>query len=165
MLKGEYPPDKNPVFVRRVQQLLDSQFQESIYQGRREFKIYTPFQHMTKTKMVEHYLHSSKQLPDAVALLKKTQACYKKDLPMCGECMSCFNRWVAFSLNGIEEEYAKHPGQQMIERLRNLDRRDKNAVQSWKAIHRSGWAFEVYRALNAYTKLHFGRTIWSVLLL
>lgn len=164
MLKAEAPVDKNPKFVKRVQTLIDSQFAPSAYREKRKpFRVYTPFQGMTKTQMIRWYLKQH----DNEGLLYRTVACYRPQGFMCGECISCFNRWLAFDRCGLNPEfYDMNPANAMLERLGAM-RKDKqhkswSAVGLLKAWKRRQWLWETYCALNAYTKASWGKNVLRV---
>ena len=56
---------------------------------------------LTKAEAVKEYLMSGGQ----GTFLKLSWSCYGQDKYACGNCSACFRRWVAFSLNGIEEDW------------------------------------------------------------
>ncbi len=101
MLKNEQPVDKNPKFVKRVQTLLDSQT------GGR-FTIITPYADFTKTKMLGHALKHYKW-PVFSEMLPITIGCHNATKEPCGECIACFNRWVAFTLNDVVIPVSSRP--------------------------------------------------------
>lgn len=182
MLKAESSEDKNPAFVRHVQSLIDTQFAKTMYRKeRRDFIIYTPFQNYTKTQMIAWYLN--RQTPastddvmgdahayvaamrEARERLTQTVACYVPDGPMCGECLSCFNRWLAFDRLGFPlEQYQMHPAEGMLTRLRFMkyDKHDKNwaAISFGKAWKRRQWVWESFMALNQYCHRVYGVGVW-----
>ena len=55
-LLGEISEDKNPKFVRQVQKIVDGQLVSTIYAPGRNFKIYTPYAHASKTQMLRGFL-------------------------------------------------------------------------------------------------------------
>lgn len=105
MLENEISEDKNPSFVRLMQKLLDSQYKENWHHGERKVKIWTPYSHCTKTEMLADYL---KKGGDRRAV-EKTIGCYNTEIGQCGNCLSCFNRWVALTNNEMCEGYNHSP--------------------------------------------------------
>lgn len=102
-LRGESSPDKSGIFFRRMTALLSSQMGKRV-------RVLAPARHLTKTALVRHTLA---RFPGVRPLLGLTRSCYAPDLPEgvvgCGACMACFRRWVALSLNGMEESYLSSP--------------------------------------------------------
>ena len=95
--KGELEiPDRSVLFMERISQLLTQL-------NGRDISVDSPFIGMTKTDMVKWYIEQG--LP--VDHLKLTMSCYNGN--NCGYCPACFRRWVAFKLNGIEENYLVDP--------------------------------------------------------
>lgn len=66
-------------------------------------QIYAPHGHLTKAELVEQALAHAVVTPEELEL---TVSCYSGEHLRCGQCQSCFRRWVAMTKNGIEEEYA-----------------------------------------------------------
>jgi hypothetical protein len=67
-----------------------------------------PWERMDKTELVRWYL----QHGYPVEYLKRTWACYRPASPSglpCGNCPACIRRYIAFTLNGIEESYEENP--------------------------------------------------------
>lgn len=98
-------PDRSPTFLLRMEGLL-SDFREKVV-------IPTPWMTMDKTDMVGWYVDSS---AGAVSTLLKTRSCYRPgqdrwsgEWLQCGQCAACIRRFVAFSLNGLEESYVQDP--------------------------------------------------------
>lgn len=99
--KGEQDlEDRDEEFFKQASDILSRLNNEDI-------RVMPLFHHMTKTDMVKWYLDN--EYP--VELLQASVSCYSKDrhVKQCGMCSSCFRRWVAMSLNGIEEEYSSNP--------------------------------------------------------
>lgn len=155
MLQGETPVDKNPTFVRRLEKLLQSQ------RPREPFKIYTPFSRYTKSEMIRWYMKQFGQ-----ELLLDSVACFfSSDSPMCGHCMSCFNRWIAFKECGLPDEiYALHPAFVMLRRLRRMKK--DHEMREWEFVNlpriwsRRRWVLECWRQLNIFSRQHFNMTAW-----
>lgn len=95
MLKGELSEDKGPSFIRRMQKLFDSQTVGNLYHGKSKITIHTPFANMTKTEVVAWLLSRGV----TKETLSKTIGCLNG--VNCGQCISCFNRAVAFINNGL----------------------------------------------------------------
>jgi 7-cyano-7-deazaguanine synthase len=98
-LRGESSPDKSAQFFRAASHAL------SVSEGR-PITLAAPFHHLTKTGLVAAYL---RRYPNETHLLGYTRSCYTSSALPCGQCMACFRRWVAMSLNGIHENYANPP--------------------------------------------------------
>jgi len=65
----------------------------------------SPFMNMSKTDIVKWAIdHGVSE-----EFLKNTSTCYDESLHNCGECGTCFKRWISFKNNGVEEEYTKNP--------------------------------------------------------
>jgi 7-cyano-7-deazaguanine synthase in queuosine biosynthesis len=67
----------------------------------REIRVTSPFWHMSKRELVRWYLDNVGD----VEPLRQTVACYS-GREYCGACKSCFRKWVALYLNGIEMEFS-----------------------------------------------------------
>ena len=70
----------------------------------------------------------------------------------CGECNACFRRWVAMSLNGIEETYGTRPDQWAKKQL-NLNWRD--VFRHWQHVsfmERAAVAYNNFLAAKAISK-------------
>lgn len=79
----------------------------SILQGPGVVEVMTPWLTRDKTDMVRWYLDQGFSIEE----LKRTRSCYQgkpKEL-QCGGCAACLRRFVAMSLNGLEEEYREPP--------------------------------------------------------
>ena len=85
-------------------------------------RVESPFMTMTKRDVVSWWLTSGRD-PKS---LQATTSCWSPGPGKCGECATCYKRYVAFKLNGIEEEgyqsnplmsaYAQKEAQRMSER-------------------------------------------------
>lgn len=94
--KGEMSiPDRSPKFMFSFGNWLSWMRESSGY------KIFTPFEEMTKTQMVKWY--KDQGLP--INRLLDTRSCFSGDIYNCGRCAACFRRWVALANNGLEEMY------------------------------------------------------------
>lgn len=115
MLKGEASEDKNPKFVRRVQTLIASQFEKSIYRSQgKYFHLYVPFARKTKAQVVKWLMC----YPPFAFSVFDTVGCYSAKEGGCGLCMSCQNRWIAFELNNLSLEFSgQHPFFSLVDYL------------------------------------------------
>ncbi len=99
----------------------------------------SPFYWMTKAAVVRAGI----RLIGLDAMLA-TRSCYSSDdEAQCGECLTCYKRWAAFKLNGIEEEgYRVHPS--TCQYAKELDRRMRskqalllfspNRIEEWHQL-------------------------------
>lgn len=164
MLMGEAPADKNPEFVRRLQVTIDDTRGGNIYGGADPFTIHTPFQHHTKSEMVAWYVR--RHGPDYLHL---SVGCFKPELPMCGECWSCFNRWLAWRENSLPNEtYRSHPGEWMLRKLRAFKSggggSERSGLSPARAWSRRRWLREVWRQVNRHCLETRFRSLASVVL-
>lgn len=66
----------------------------------RDVLVFSPFWNMTKDEIVSWYL---KYRDNPIDLVHGTVSCYSQsDTNYCGECPSCFRKWVSLINNGIE---------------------------------------------------------------
>lgn len=94
--------DKSDKFFKDSTELLT--FLNNFFQ--QETIIETPFATMSKTEIVTWALQNGVTPQHLLA----TNSCYSGDKEKCGVCLTCFKRWVALYLNGIDEEgYTVHP--------------------------------------------------------
>jgi 7-cyano-7-deazaguanine synthase in queuosine biosynthesis len=158
MLYNESPPDKRPKFVRKMESLLNSQFQEKQYYYRsRSIRILTPFQYQTKTEMLRWYIQNAL---DAEEEAKKTIGCYSPE-GHCGRCISCFNRWIAFTNNGLRESYRYPPYKWAVEQL-VFGKKKRQSLTALSALwFKRYYIAEIY---SAYAQLLEDpmRTAWQV---
>lgn len=76
----------------------------------REIVVESPFFDMDKVNMVKWYVACDFDIEK----LKATWSCYKDFEKQCGNCPACWRRWIAFRLNGIEEEFLANPWESKI---------------------------------------------------
>lgn len=97
--KGEMNiPDRSEAFFKSTSEYLTQLHGKPI-------TVSTPFSTMTKVDMVKWYIEAGLPLQG----LLDTTSCYSGFVYPCGKCGACFRRWVALSLNGIEEYYTEDP--------------------------------------------------------
>jgi len=134
-LAGESSRDKSGRFFRDTKKLLS-------FLHRRPVGVFAPFRHLTKTQLVALYL----QRGYLSELLKKTVSCYRQD-GFCGECRSCFRRWVAMSNNGLIESYRHNPQQFLVGNWKSwFSGLLKIALTEWPAVLRNN--HDAWRAMR-----------------
>jgi len=122
MHRAPYNPDKSPEFFDLTTGLLTFVYSMS----RDRTRVTTPFADKTKSDVVRLAL----EIGMTPELIKATSSCYSHDDGNCGECGTCFKRWVALTNNGLEETYRVDPwtseyAEHEIEAIRDaLDRND-----------------------------------------
>jgi 7-cyano-7-deazaguanine synthase in queuosine biosynthesis len=144
-LRGEGSRDKSNSFFRQTTQVLANA------EGR-SLRAYAPFIHLTKRGLVAEYL---KRFPDDAYMLSWTRSCHFPDQLErgyigCGNCSACFRRWVAMTLNEIEEPYPRSPYQWAInntqDKKRLFDLFVTRHPAEWLHIVVNNW--EAWRAIN-----------------
>lgn len=145
-LAGETSPDKSRRFAAAASAAM------SASEGRR-IRLTLPFRRMTKAQLVAAFLRAHPRM--GAAMLRACPSCYAERLPDgavgCGRCMSCLRRWVAMSLNGIEERYAERPWTgDWLHRDRDswLGYLRRTPARDWPGVARANW--ELLRALRRY---------------
>jgi 7-cyano-7-deazaguanine synthase in queuosine biosynthesis len=99
-IKGDRVDDNNLNASRLMSKFLLN-FNEN-----KNINVSSPFYKMTKSNLVKWYINNKLPVGD----LLKTRSCYnKKTMNQCGQCNSCFRRWVALENNGIKEKYDSPP--------------------------------------------------------
>lgn len=114
--------DKHPEFFMMTTALLTYIMKTK----RNETVVESPFRNMTKSDVIKLGL----SIGITIEELKSTSSCYHEKYFNCGECSTCFKRWVAMTNNGIEEEYRIFPytndyAVKVIEEAKYLIRKDK----------------------------------------
>jgi len=93
--------DKSYEFFEDTSHILTYNFQML-----REYTfIKTPFFHLTKANLVKRALENGLTKEQ----LFKTSTCYDKEKHNCWKCPTCFKRYVAMKLNGIDEHFETNP--------------------------------------------------------
>ena len=105
-LRGESSRDKSMKFLRMMTEMLS-------FLRNKPVQVSAPFLRLTKADLVKRL---KMEKPEAVAGIEHTFSCYtypvpRQDFKGCGRCMACFRRWVALSLNDIQEDYEAPPWQ------------------------------------------------------
>jgi len=145
MLYHEGPPDKRPGFVRRMQSLLNSQYRDKKYfEHNRQIKIHTPFSGSTKTQMLRWFLEKHSR---HIMLVRHTIGCFSAEGD-CGRCMSCFNRWVAFTNCGLHGSWKYSPPRWAAEQL-IAGKKERQSLFALGAVAYK-WKFilEIYSAMR-----------------
>lgn len=112
ILYGEINSDKSPEFIQAMTEVLNISNRGQYWNEGigREHTILTPLAHLTKTEAVAAYL----KLGHPSTWLLHTVSCYDATQGHCGECPSCFKRWVALANNQLSQrgtglDFKKHP--------------------------------------------------------
>lgn len=103
--------------------------------GKDTVKVKSPFWDMSKGEIVKWY----KENVGDIDTLLETVSCYSVTDKPCGVCGSCFRRWVALEVNGIEEDYINAPWNSDYAKdvVNNLDRySEKRRRETIKAIEK-----------------------------
>lgn len=90
-------PDRTPEFFKSASSIINYLWSDK----QRDIHFNSPFWEMTKVDMVKWYLDQGLD-PE---LLLQTVSCYSSEQGQCGQCSSCFRRWIALEHNGLTEEY------------------------------------------------------------
>jgi 7-cyano-7-deazaguanine synthase in queuosine biosynthesis len=107
-LKGETSRDKSGKFRKQTTELTNYLWHDLMLTKKKDVKVEFPFEKMTKTQLLKKYLDKGYSAED---LKKYSISCYDTEKLRCGDCPSCFRRWVAEELNGLNttDDYDKPP--------------------------------------------------------
>lgn len=171
MLKGESCEDKNPYYVDLMQRLFDSQFKKSIYRKTTHpFHIYVPFANMTKAQALRQHISMCKDLTrNWLVDIYDSVGCFDAKNRSCGACISCYNRWVALTLNALPDEvYEKdHPATWMLHQFFNRKKicEENPSLLSYRQLWlKRSMIFESFRAINRYCRTTRNRSFLDLLL-
>lgn len=104
--RDEINSDKSVEFMDAMRSVLDISWRAQYWNdGARVHVVESPVRAHSKAELVAEYIHSGYD-PAHLAL---TVSCYSQDGDRCGNCASCFKRWVAMRLNNIPETYTTDP--------------------------------------------------------
>ena len=106
-LKGETSRDKTKSFRRSINRFINYQMTDPLMlKSGKKIKVVFPLKNLTKTQALKKYLDLGGTMYD---LTEYTISCYSED-GWCGECMSCFRRYVAEINNDVFHfKYKKDP--------------------------------------------------------
>jgi 7-cyano-7-deazaguanine synthase len=109
-IKGDNVEDNNPDAHKAMSRILSAQ-------SRKTIEVFSPFWDMTKSDLVAWYLE---HVGDE-ELLHLSTSCYHPTEHQCGDCGSCFRKWVALKANGIEPRYllSSRISETYLNRVRN----------------------------------------------
>ena len=93
--------DKSPEFFHLASGLLTYIFKVRSPQ----VVIETPFLNMSKAEIVTWGLQNGITTDQ----MRSTSTCYHPEHERCGQCGACYKRWIAFTLNEIDEDYKYNP--------------------------------------------------------
>jgi len=97
VIKDEINSDKSLEFIKAMEDVLDISNRKQYWTEGKTFKILTPTKEYNKTELIKIYLDKG----GLVEHLELTVSCYSDTEHHCGDCPSCFKRWIAFKNNDI----------------------------------------------------------------
>lgn len=109
ILENEVNSDKSPEFLRAMEQVMTISCRPQYWSDGRTFRLHTPLGTRSKVELAK----GLRGLPGHWAAMLRTVSCYAATDQHCGECPSCFKRWVALTVASGEDHggmFLKHPG-------------------------------------------------------
>ena len=109
ILENEVNSDKSPEFLRAMEKVMNISCRAQYWSNGRTFAIHTPLGTRSKVELAM----GIRNMPSAWAHMLATVSCYAAGDRHCGECPSCFKRWVALTVASGEDYapmFVKHPG-------------------------------------------------------
>ena len=97
VIKDEINSDKSPEFITAMEDVLNISNRKQYWTDGKAFRILTPTKEYNKTDLIKMYLDKG----GLVEHLELTVSCYSDTEHHCGDCPSCFKRWIAFKNNDI----------------------------------------------------------------
>jgi 7-cyano-7-deazaguanine synthase in queuosine biosynthesis len=114
-------PDRSSIFLTTVGKFLGNLVSRSVF-------VATPFAEMDKTDMVKWYMENVGD----VDFLLRTVGCFDSGVGHCGNCGSCFRRYVALKNNGID------PGYELRSEIKSYyrTRRSHYSIERWERMEK-----------------------------
>lgn len=120
VIADEVNSDKSPEFLAAMKQVLDISCRTQYWTEGTTYELLTPYREHTKTQLVEQYLANGGSLD----MLLQSVSCYSATESHCGQCSSCFKRWVALTnaTGNPDAQYFIHHPQRMMTREQWADK-------------------------------------------
>lgn len=96
VIADEINSDKSIEFCYAMAQVLNVSHRKQYWTEGLQYTIHTPFRNITKTQLLRRYLAEQGMERGLVKILQ-TVSCYSGTQNHCGQCSSCFKRWVALA--------------------------------------------------------------------
>lgn len=93
VIADEVNSDKSEEFLRLMEAVMNVSHKKQYWTEGRRFSLHTPFRNTSKTELVRRYLRRGGSMED----LLQSVSCYSQSDIHCGQCSSCFKRWVALT--------------------------------------------------------------------
>jgi 7-cyano-7-deazaguanine synthase len=93
VIADEINSDKSVEFCSAMERVLNISHRAQYWTEGKTYYINTPFRMISKSALANRFLHNGGQLKD----LLNTVSCYSGTENHCGQCASCFKRWVALT--------------------------------------------------------------------
>lgn len=108
VIADEINSDKSEDFMHAMEGVLNESHRAQYWTQGRTFKLHTPLRQFTKSQLVAWYLDDG----GYANVLLRTVSCYDGGAKHCGNCASCFKRWVALVNAKVqvgEEHFDRNP--------------------------------------------------------
>lgn len=105
VIADEINSDKSVEFCTAMEAVLNISHKKQYWTEGKQFAIHTPFRGWSKTDLVRSYIRSGGSLDN----LLRSVSCYSATDQHCGQCASCFKRWVALT-NAVGRNNAQEWG-------------------------------------------------------
>lgn len=103
----EINSDKSRAFMHNMEVVLDECYRGQYWNNgtARHHTVTSPLRDRTKAQLVADYMATG----DPIEWLLATVSCYDAGHRHCGACPSCFKRWVALEINGLQDSFKRDP--------------------------------------------------------
>lgn len=146
-LKGESSKDKSYEFRDKTSELVNYLLNDPNDTNKRKVKFSMPFKDKTKSEILKEFIEKG---GDIYKLEKYTVSCYSDEYERCGECASCFRRWVAEINNGIDLTHEYHSNPSSIQKTLKKSL-PKNPIDIlWILVENGKTDTEAVKALAKY---------------
>lgn len=135
-IKGDNVSDKNPEAFQAMEHALDTM------SPGKDITVRSPFWDMTKTDIVQWMLRN---VLNAEKIIKTSVSCYSDEFGQCGQCSSCFRKWIAIRANNIDDKrlfredvrtYDKIP--EYIEKMLNGEYDEDRTTETLSVLQKEG---------------------------
>jgi 7-cyano-7-deazaguanine synthase len=93
VIADEINSDKSVEFCTAIQNVLNISHKKQYWTNGKQFEIKTPFRNFSKSQLVYRYMLNGGNMGN----LLQSVSCYDASANHCGQCASCFKRWVALT--------------------------------------------------------------------